>query len=192
VLEEDAGITELDITETSPLRVTRSRLPWLVVSFIGEIISGYLMSRFEISMTKVLSIVFFVPLIMAVGGNVGNQSAIVIIRGLATGEIGLLETGRRMKNELWIALLLGLILAVGIQAVSGLWLNDFLMGLAIAVSLILVVLNAAMMGTLLPFILRRLKIDPAVATSPFITTSNDILGLLIYFGTISLFLKYFY
>lgn len=187
-----AGITDLDITETSPLRVTRSRLPWLIVSFIGEVITGYLMSRFEISMTKVLSIVFFVPLIMAVGGNVGNQSAIVIIRGLATGEIGLLETGRRIKNELWIALLLGLFLAVGIQTISGLWLKDFVMGLAIAVSLILVVLNAAMMGTLLPFVLRRLKIDPAVATSPFITTSNDILGLLIYFGTISLFLKYFY
>ena len=187
-----AGITELDISETSPFRVTRSRLPWLIVAFLGETISGLLMKNFHASMIQVLSIVFFIPLIMAVGGNVGNQSAIVIIRGLATGEIGLLETGRRMKNELWIALLIGLILAAGIQAISWFWLKDFYLGLAIAVSLFLVVINAAMMGTFLPFILRKLKIDPAVATSPFITTSNDILGLLIYFGIISLFLKLFH
>jgi magnesium transporter len=185
-----AGITEMDIRDTSPLRVTRSRLPWLVIAFVGEIISGFLMSRFQTSLTEALYIVFFVPLIMAIGGNVGNQSAIVIIRGLATGEIGMLEMGRRMRSELWVALLLGFTLAVGIYVVSGFWFNNFKIGFVIALALVIVVVSAALTGAVLPFILRKFDIDPAVATSPFITTSNDILGLLIYFSMVTAFLHW--
>ncbi len=186
-----AGITELDISETSPFKVFRSRLPWLAVSFVGEIITGFLMSQFHDQISKTLYFLFFVPLIMALGGNVGNQSAIVIIRGIATGEIGLLESGRRLRNELWIALLLGSVLAVGIFFVAGIWFKDFEMGLIVSVALVFVVVCAALMGVLLPFILKRVNIDPAVATSPFITTSNDIFGILIYFSIIKLFTPIF-
>ena len=182
-----AGITELDISETSTLKVFRSRLPWLAISFVGEIITGFLMSQFHNPISKTLYFIFFVPLIMAIGGNVGNQSAIVIIRGIATGEIGMLETGKRLRNEIWVALLLGIVLAGGIFFVSGIWFKDFHMGLIVSIALVFVVVSAALMGVLLPFILKRMNIDPAVATSPFITTSNDILGILIYFSIIALF-----
>lgn len=185
-----AGIIDLDLTETSPLKVSRSRLPWLVISFVGEIVNGLLMSRFEASLSKVLYIAFLVPLVMAIGGNVGNQSAIVIIRGLATGEVDIIEMGKRLRNELWVSLLLGVILAIGIYLVSGVWFGDFRLGFVIGVALLLVVINAAFIGTLLPFLLKRFNIDPAVATSPFISMSNDILGLLIYFGVVTIFLNW--
>jgi len=190
-VQKIAGITDIDIQETSTLRITGARLPWLAISFVGEIVSGFLMSQFQTSLTRAIYIVFFVPLVMAIGGNVGNQSAIVIIRGLTTGEIGILETGRRMRKELWIALLLGFSLALAIFFVSGLWFHDFRLGFVIALALVIVVINAALTGTILPFVLKRLDIDPAIATSPLITTSNDILGLLIYFGMITIYLTRF-
>lgn len=189
-VQKIAGITELDISETSPFRVTKSRLPWLVVAFVGQLVSALLLSMFEATMKEVMFTVLFIPLVMALGGNVGNQSAMVIIRGLATGEIALLETKRRLKNEFWVALLLGGILAILIYFVVGLGFQNFNLGITIAVSLILVVVTAAITGALLPFLFRKANIDPAVATSPFITTTNDILGLLIYFGTISLYLRW--
>ncbi len=186
-----AGITtDLDFTETSPLRVSRSRLPWLVVSFVGEIVSGHLMSMFHTTLTRVLYIVFFVPLIMAIGGNVGNQSAIVVIRGLATGEVDVLEMGRRLRSELMVSLILGVVLSSAIFLISWLWFHDPRIGLVIAMALIAVVINAAMIGTTLPFLLKRFNVDPAVATSPFISTSNDILGLLIYLSVVTVFLSW--
>jgi len=199
VLEEEAsedaqkiaGISaDLDFAETSPLRVSRSRLPWLVVSFVGEIISGHLMSMFHTTLTRVLYIVFFVPLIMAIGGNVGNQSAIMVIRGLATGEVDVLEMGRRLRSELMVSLILGVVLSLAIFLISWIWFHDPKIGLVIAMALIAVVINAAMIGTSLPFLLKRFKIDPAVATSPFISTSNDILGLLIYLSVVTFFLSW--
>ena len=186
-----AGITELDISETSPFKVFRSRLPWLAISFVGEIITGFLMSQFQNQISETLYFMFFVPLIMALGGNVGNQSAIVIIRGIATGEIGLLESGKRLRNELWIALLLGTVLAIGIFFVAGIWFKNFELGLIVSVALVFVVVCAALMGVLLPFLLKKINIDPAVATSPFITTSNDIFGILIYFSIIKFFTPIF-
>jgi magnesium transporter len=188
-VQKMAGITELDISEMSPLRVTRSRLPWLIVAFIGQIVSGFLLSMFESTMEAVIYSVLLIPLIMALGGNVGTQSAMVIIRGFATGEIALMETRKRLRSELGVAFLLGIFFAICIYFISGFWFHDFKLGFAISIALIIVVLNAALTGALLPFLLRRINVDPAVATSPFITTTNDILGLLIYFGTISIFLR---
>ncbi|HDL77944.1 MAG TPA: magnesium transporter [Bacteroidetes bacterium] len=186
-----AGITETDIPETSLFKVSRARLPWLLVAFGGEIISGYLMSRFQASIAQLLSVVFFVPLIMAVGGNVGNQAAVVVIRGLATGEIALADTRRRLFHEFFVAFINGLFLATLIFSISSLWLKNSKQGFVIGLSLIIIVENAAFMGAVIPFILKKLGIDPAVATSPFITTSNDIFGLFIYFSLITLFLKFF-
>ncbi len=185
-----AGITETDIPETSPFKVSRSRLPWLLVAFGGEIISGYLMSRFQASIAQLISVVFFVPLIMAVGGNVGNQAAVVVIRGLATGEIALVDTRRRLAHEFLVAFINGLFLATLVFVISALWLHDFKLGIMIGISMIVVIENAAFLGALIPFLLKKIGIDPAVATSPFITTSNDILGLLIYFSMVTIFLKF--
>jgi len=185
-----AGITETDIPEMSPLKVSRSRLPWLLVAFGGEIISGYLMSRFQASIAQLISVVFFVPLIMAVGGNVGNQAAVVVIRGLATGEIALIDTRKRLFHEFIVAFLNGIFLATLVFTISSLWLHDAKLGMMIGISMIVVIENAAVMGALIPFLLKKIGIDPAVATSPFITTSNDIFGLLIYFSMVTFFIKY--
>jgi len=198
VLEEEgaedmsyiAGAPDEEITEESTFKLARARLPWLLVAFGGEIISGYLMSRFQASIAQLISVVFFVPLIMAVGGNVGNQAAVVVIRGLATGEIALVDTRRRLAHEFLVALLNGLFLATLVFVISALWLHDAKLESMIAISMIVVIENAAFLGALIPFLLKKIGIDPAVATSPFITTSNDILGLLIYFSMVTIFMKF--
>ncbi|HEC31620.1 MAG TPA: magnesium transporter [Deltaproteobacteria bacterium] len=186
-----AGVTDIVSQRASLFRISRTRLPWLLIAFTGEIIAGFLMSRFQTSFSQVLAVVFFVPLIMALGGNVGNQSAVVTIRAMATGEIDLIDIRRRLFNEIFAVMFNGLFLAILIFSISFVWLHSIKLGLIISLALIIVMLNAAIVGSMLPFIFRRLGIDPAVATSPFISTSNDILGVFIYFALVSLFLKWF-
>jgi magnesium transporter len=177
-----AGITDEEIGERSIFKMSRVRLPWLLVAFVGEMVSAMVMSRFQKSLNEVIAAAFFIPLIMAMGGNMGIQSSTVIIRGLATGEIHLRDTWQRLLREIFVAFLNGFVIALLLFGVVTLWLSNIYFGMAVCLSLMAVLFNAAFMGTLIPLLLKRIKIDPAIATGPFITTSNDILGLLVYFG----------
>lgn len=198
VLEEEAsedistmaGITDEEVLETSSFRASRFRLPWLLFAFAGELITGFVISQFESSLKNILSLVFFVPIIMAMGGNAGTQSAVIVVRGLATGEIGLVGTRRRLLKEFRIALLNGFFCSSLIFVVVSLWLKNPKIGLVIGLAMMLVMVNAVVVGATIPFLLRRLRIDPAVATGPFITTSNDVIGLLVYLGMATIFLKW--
>ena len=184
-----AGITDEEIRGRSIFKISGVRLPWLMVAFTGEMISAFVMSRFKASLSEIVASAFFIPLIMAMGGNTGIQSATVVIRGLATGEINLKDTGRRLLKEIGSAFLNGLIIALLLFGVSGFWLHNEKFGAILSMAMLAVILNAALMGTLIPFFLKRLGIDPAIATGPFITTSNDVLGLVVYFGMMTLFLQ---
>ncbi|HHS13869.1 MAG TPA: magnesium transporter [bacterium] len=183
-----AGITDEKIHGQSIWRISSVRLPWLMVAFIGEMVSALVMSRFHASLERVLAAAFFIPLMMAMGGNVGIQSATVVIRGLAVGDIGIKDTMPRLLREILGAMLNGLIIACILVTIVTFWQNEFRFGLVLGVSLILVIINAALFGTLVPFVLKMAGVDPAIATGPFITTSNDILGLMVYFGMVALFL----
>lgn len=187
-----AGITEeQEISETSPLRIMRVRLPWLLVGFIGELISAFVLQKFEVSLNQIIAATFFIPIIMAMGGNAGIQSSTVMVRGMATGEINMIYFNRRLVREFVVSLLTGLILGLIILSTITLWLDNFNLGLIIAMALMIVIINASLVGVSVPVILRRFNIDPAIATGPFITTSNDVLGLFIYLLLITLFLPYF-
>jgi len=183
-----AGVLDQEIAEESALKISRARLPWLLLGLFGGLISAIVINHFHGSLEKILALSFFIPVIMAMGGNTGTQAATVVIRGLATGDISIAHTGKRLLTELWVALINGILCGILLGLVVAFWLSDPKLGLGVGVSLITVILFSGSFGAFVPFLLRKFNIDPALAAGPFITTSNDILGLLIYLSIITRFL----
>jgi magnesium transporter len=183
-----AGVIHQEITEESTVKISRARLPWLIAGLFGGILAALVIDQFEASLEKILALSFFFPVIMAIGGNTGTQASTVAVRGLATGDISMVNIGRRLIMEMKVAFLNGLICGILLGLIVGIWLSDSGLGCVVALSLILIVLNSGFIGAAVPFALKRLNIDPALATGPFVTTSNDILSLFIYLGLVTLFL----
>jgi magnesium transporter len=183
-----AGMLDQEIAEESALKMSRARLPWLLLCLLGELFSALIINHFHGSIEKILALSFFIPVVMAMGGSTGNQAATVVIRGLATGEISMVHTGKRLLTELWVALINGILCGILLGLVVSFWLSDPHLGIGIGASLITVILFSGSFGAFIPLLLKKLNIDPALAAGPFITTSNDILGLLIYLSIITHFL----
>jgi magnesium transporter len=175
-----AGTREEEIGDPSPIRISRTRLPWLVVGLIGGILNALLMSYYEVPLQTTVILAFFIPLLMGMAGSIGIQAAVVVVRELALGEIDLKHTGRRVLKELTVALLNGIVLGILLFGIVFLWQQDPGLGGLLGLSLVIVMFVAAFIGASVPLLLHRLKIDPAIATGPFITVSNDIIGLAIY------------
>ena len=184
-----AGVIHQEIAEESSLKISRARLPWLIAGLFGGIVAAVVINQFESSLEKILALSFFFPVIMAMGGNTGTQAATVAVRGLATGDISLVHMGKRLWMEMKVALLNGVICGILLGIIVGVWLYDYGLGSIVALSLVLIVLNSGFIGAAVPLVLKRLDIDPALATGPFVTTTNDILSLLIYLGLVTAFLK---
>ncbi|MFN2371541.1 MAG: magnesium transporter [Candidatus Krumholzibacteriia bacterium] len=197
VLEEEAtedisrlaGVSVAEFGEQSALRVARSRLPWLLGALLGQFGAVLVMRHFEQSLQTMVTLAFYIPVIMALAGNVGIQTSSVVVRGLATGELALFHVGRHVLREMATSLVIGLAVAVSLVGVSYLVNGNMYLSLVLGVSMLLVVLMASMVGTCTPLLLHRLGADPAVATGPFITTSNDLFGLAIYLGLATLMLS---
>lgn len=181
-----AGITDDELQEKSVLKLSSVRLPWLVFAFCGQMVAAYILGKFEATIHETVMAVFFIPLVMAMGGNIGIQSATVLIRGLSLGDIRMQDSGRRILTEGAVGFLNGLVISILLAGGVVLFTSHDKFGIVIGIALVAVLLNAALLGTLIPLFLKRIGVDPAVATGPFITTMNDILGLLIYFGIITL------
>jgi len=177
-----AGISEDVEADSSIWQLTRARLPWLILALLGGFISVNVLETFDEAMEKHGALFFFVPLIAAMAGNVGVQSSAIVLQGLANGSLrgSLLN---RLLKEVLLSLFNGFVLA-GLLVLGGVFLLnlDFDFGLTVAISLISVIITASLIGTFVPIILDKQGIDPAMATGPFITTSNDICGILIYFS----------
>jgi magnesium transporter len=184
-----AGVINQEITEESPFKISRARLPWLLVGLFGEILAATVISRFETSLAKIVAVSFFFPVIMAMGGNTGTQAATVAVRGLATGDISIMRIGRRVWLEIRVAVLNGAVCGAILGLIIGFWLSDYRLGAVVSISLIIVMLNSGLVGAGAPLILKRLNVDPALATGPFVTTSNDVFGLMIYLSIVTLFLS---
>jgi magnesium transporter len=175
-----AGTDENEIGERSPVKISRSRLPWLIGGMLGELINAVLISRYEVSLNTAVTLVFFIPLLIGTAGNTGSQAAVVVVRELALKEIAIGRTWRRIFKELQVALINGFILGAILFTFVNIWRHEAGLGMLMWVSLVSVVMVAAFMGASVPLLLNRLKIDPAIATGPFISVSNDIVGLAIY------------
>lgn len=169
----------------------KARLPWLFITMIGGMLSGSVLSGFETTISKVAALTFFIPLLMGMGGNVGTQSSTLVVRGLATGNIDSEELIKTILKESLVGISIGIILGFLVSGVAYLWQGNPFLGFIVGLAMFFNVLTAATIGTLVPLVLKRLGVDPAVASAPFISTTVDVTGLLIYATLTTVFINYF-
>ncbi len=175
-----SGISERIESNSSIWRISRARLPWLLIGMVGGIFSAQVISQYESGISMVPSLAFFIPLITATGGNVGVQSSAIVVQSLAKGNDHVGSIIQKLLKEGLVGLLNGVLLSLLIYGIAFVFASSTL-GFVVSISLLVVVVFAAIIGTLIPLLLHKNKIDPALATGPFITTLNDVLGLFIYF-----------
>ncbi len=177
-----------EIAEESFLKISRARLPWLITGVAGGIVAAVVINQFETTLEEIIALSFFLPVIMGMGGNTGTQAATIVVRGMATGDVSLVNIRKRLWLEMKVAFINGIACGGLLGLIVGWWLSDYALGSIVALAGVLVVINSGFTGSAVPFVLNKCGIDPALATGPFITTLNDILGLLIYLGLVTLFL----
>ncbi len=191
--EEDyqlaAGILQDVDVDDSIIELTRARLPWLILGLIGGIGAAFIMGGFDEILIENKILFYFTPLIAAMAGNVGVQSSAIIVQGLANDEIKD-SINKRLIKETLLSILNGVILALILFLFVFMWKKEIDIALALSASLVAVVIVAGIIGTFIPLFLNKRGIDPAIATGPFITTCNDIFGILIYFMVAKLILQF--
>ncbi|RAU83407.1 magnesium transporter [Pontibacter arcticus] len=176
------GITENVEEDDTVFRISRSRLPWLIIGMVGGLMAAQFMGFFEGDIALLPALALFVPLITATGGNVGIQSSSIIIQTLASNTVIFDNLSERMLKVLLVALLNAVIISMLVFLFTYLFKGDIKLSMVVSIALFSVVMLASLMGTIMPMILDKFGINPAVAAGPFITTANDLLGLGIYFG----------
>jgi len=185
-----AGISEDVDSDDSVVKLTRARLPWLLIGMVSGTFAASVITDFQTIMKSAPALLIFIPLINSSAGNVGVQSSAIVVQGIANktfrGKIA-----HHIIKQLLIGLLNGTVMASILFGLSRFFFHtDLTISLTISIALITVIINAAIIGTIVPIVLNKLKIDPAVATGPFVTTSNDIFGILIYFFVAKLMLGF--
>lgn len=175
------GALKGSVREASPLTLYRKRVFWLVTLVFANLLTGLGIAYYEATIEAVLTLVFFLPLIIASGGNAGAQAATLMVRALATGEVQMRDWAWLLGKELFVALALGLTMGLVIWGV-GVIRGGLEIGLVVALSMVCVVVAGSLVGMTLPFLLSRLKLDPATASAPLITSIADVVGVLIYFS----------
>lgn len=176
-----SGISENVESSDSVWILTRARLPWLFIGLFGGIIGARVIAAYEGQLQLHPEMAFFIPLIAAMAGNVGVQSSAIVVQGLANNSLGMDGFWGKLLKELAVALLNGVVLSSLIFAYNFFFSDPIQLGLTVSVALLAVIVFAGLFGTIVPLALHKYKIDPALATGPFITTVNDIFGLFLYF-----------
>ncbi len=161
---------------------TAARLPWLLIGMVGGLANSLILGNFENNIAANPALALFIPLIGGTGGNVGIQSSAIIVQGLANGTLDLKNSGKQLLKELSVSLINACMISLLVFIYNWFFLDNILTTISVSLSLFAVVIFASVFGTLVPLTLERFKIDPALATGPFITISNDIIGMLIYLG----------
>jgi len=184
-----AGAGEDLVESQSVFKSTRTRLPWLLASWIGGVIAFFIISHFESSLNKLIFLAAFIPVIMGMGGNVGTQSSTIVVRGLATGRLSIKQIWEVVFKELAIGFLLGFFYGFLLGFVAHLRYDMWLLGVTVGLAVLSSMTIAASVGSLVPMVFARINIDPAVATGPFVTTAIDILSVFFYFKIATLLLR---
>ncbi|MGK5090760.1 magnesium transporter [Deltaproteobacteria bacterium TL4] len=182
--EEDigqfAGTGDEEVLEPSVFSASRDRLPWLLLGLGGGLLAAMVMSRYEHSLASLPQAAYFIPLIAALGGNIAIQSSSLVVRGLTTGELSHFDIIKRTWKELRVGFLNGIICATILTFSAWGLTGEVRMGVSTGFALLVVICLAALLGTIAPMGLKRFRLDPALATGPFITTANDLLGIMVY------------
>jgi magnesium transporter len=197
VLEEEANddysklaaVSEMDTFDKGPLTAAKKRLPWLIILLFLGMMTANLMGIFEKTLDQVAILAVFIPLIAGMAGNSGTQALAVAVRGIATGDIEEQSKMRLLIREAGTGLITGLVCGVVVVGIVYFWQHQLLLGLLVGAAIFGSIFVATLAGSFVPLLIHRMKIDPAVASGPFITTLNDIISILIYLGLASLFLN---
>jgi len=189
MLKMAGAVQEEAVSKSSSVAAAKVRLPWLFTNLVGSLLSGAILWEFRYTIQEVVAIVSFIPVIAAMGGNVGLQSSTLIIRGLATGLVEVTDVWNVFFREVKIGLLMGVACGIILSLVGWIWHQSFL-GVVVGVSLITAFLVSTSMATFMPILLKRVGVDPAVAAGPFVTTANDITGITIYLTLATIFMEY--
>jgi magnesium transporter len=179
-----SGLSEEVEEDDSILHLTRARLPWLIIGMFGGLVGAQFIGLFEADLALLPAMAFFIPLITATGGNVGIQSSSIVLQSLANkaNTIQYAENyGSRLFKVMVVAVLNGFVIGTIVFIFSYFIEGNLKLSFVVATALLSVVVLASLMGTITPLVLNRLKINPAVASGPFITTTNDLIGLAVYF-----------
>ncbi len=171
---------EEDLLHASVITSLRLRVPWLLTNLVGSMVSGMILWFFRHTIQEVVALVTFIPVIAAMGGNVGLQSSTLVIRGLATGEIELSDVRKVFLRQTTIGLLIGLLCGVVALAAAAVMHINLTLGFVVGIAMVCALIVSTAMATIMPVILKRYGVDPAVAAGPFVTTANDITGIAIY------------
>jgi len=178
-----SGLTDdVELSDTV-YKLTRARIPWLLIGLLGGILGSGVIGYFEGDMVKYAGLALFLPLIAAMGGNAGVQSSSIIVQSIASGDLGIDSFLKKLLKELAVSFLNAIILSSLIFTYSYFVNDSYALTISVSISLFIVIIFASLFGTITPLLLNKYKIDPALATGPFITTVNDIMGLLIYLTT---------
>lgn len=183
-------VKSVDIMEASVLGIVRKRLPWLLISLLGGLLSGSVIGSFEETLQAIVILAVFIPVIMDMGGNVGAQSSTLFVRGLATGEIEKEEIWRYFIREVKIGFSMGGINGFVIAVAAAVWQGIPMLGVVVGLAMFVTISLAALIGTLIPIFFNNYGIDPAITSGPFVTSIKDVTGLLIYFYIATVFIKY--
>lgn len=175
--------------KTTPLVAAYRRLPWLILLLFIGLLSGGIISRFEATLETVVALTFFMPMIAGMTGNTGTQSLAVVVRGLVAQKLDFRQSLKLILREMWVGVIIGVTCALLITVIAYLWQGSLVLGFVVGSSLLLTLIIGTLAGTIIPLILFKLNIDPAIASGPLITTINDILSLLIYFGIATIFIS---
>ncbi|WP_144780182.1 magnesium transporter [Marinobacter maritimus] len=188
-IHKGGSVSNLDtgITTASPFSLYRSRIQWLVILVFANIFTGAGIAHFEDIIGAHLALLFFMPLLVASAGNAGAQSATLVVRGIATGDVVNRDWVRLLNKELLVATALGLTMALTVWTV-GMFRTEMVIATIVAITMIAVVLAGGLIGILLPLLLNRLGVDPAAASIPLITTIADVSGVMIYFSIATMIL----
>jgi magnesium transporter len=173
---------ETKYSAAGPAQLFRKRIGWLLILILVNLISAGVISSYENYVKEFITLALFMPLVIASGGNCGSQSATLMVRAIATGDLDLSDWLKAVGKETFVGLILGVAMALIAGFVSKLYGGDLKIAIIVALSMISIVFVANAFGALLPFLLSRMRIDPAAASSPLITSIMDVLGLMIYFS----------
>jgi magnesium transporter len=184
-----AGVTDMDTFDRNPFRAAKKRLPWLIILLFLGMMPASLIGRFEETLEKVSILAMFIPLIAGMSGNTGTQALAVAVRSLATGDFEQEGKWKIIVREAGTGIITGATCGALITLIVYLWKHDIFLGTLVGFSLLATLTVATIAGALVPLIMHRLNVDPAVASGPFITTINDIISILIYFGLATVFLN---
>ncbi len=188
-----SGLSSDVETDDKLFTQTKARLPWLLIGMLGGIGNSLILGNFESGLAMDPMLALFIPLIGGTGGNVGTQSSAIVVQGLANGSLDMRHSGRQLLKELGVGLINGCIISLLVFLYNFLKLGTghFTTTLSVSLSLFSVVIFASVFGTFVPLTLEKLKIDPALATGPFISITNDIIGMVIYMGISTALLFHF-